>query len=272
LAVTRLTDADPMVRLGALDMLQSVPQGQLWPLVSPLLSDASRGVRIRAAALLAAVPSESQPAADRERFERAAAEFIAAQRLNADRPESRTALADFFARRRRAAEAETEYRAALRISPHYTPAAINLGDLYRQLGRDSEGEGVLRAAIAITPLDAGLHYALGLTLTRMKQPQPALEEFRRATELEPDRARYAYVYAVALHSAGQADSAIAVLKHVLVHRPNDRDTLLALVNFSREAGDVVGSRGYAEQLARLAPDDQAIAALVQELQKQTGMR
>ena len=34
----------------------------------------------------------SQPAADRERFERAASEFIAAQRLNADRPEARSAL------------------------------------------------------------------------------------------------------------------------------------------------------------------------------------
>jgi len=54
------------------------PGNQLWPLVSPLLSDSNRGVRIRAASLLAVVPTSSQPAGDRERFERAAAEFIAA--------------------------------------------------------------------------------------------------------------------------------------------------------------------------------------------------
>ena len=88
-----------MVRLGALDMLESVPAAQIWPLASPLLSDPSRGVRIRAASLLAAVPTANQPPADRERFERAAAEFIAAQRLNADRPESRSALGSFFAKR-----------------------------------------------------------------------------------------------------------------------------------------------------------------------------
>jgi Flp pilus assembly protein TadD len=103
----------------------------------------------------AAVPSASQPPADRERFERAAAEFIAAQRLNADRPEARSALATFYARRGLASDAETEYKAALRLSPRYTLAAINLADLYRQLGRDGEGESVLRAAIAASSQDAG---------------------------------------------------------------------------------------------------------------------
>src|SRR5262249_13393141 len=84
LARAGLSDPDPMVRIGALDMLANVSAAQLWPLVSPLLSDSNRGVRIRAAALLAAVPTASQPAADPQRVERATAEFIAAQRLNAD--------------------------------------------------------------------------------------------------------------------------------------------------------------------------------------------
>src|SRR5256886_13104034 len=147
LARSALADPDPMVRIGALDMLANVSASQIWPLVSPLLSDSNRGVRIRAAALLAAVPTASQPSADRESFERAAAEFIAAQRLNADRPQARSALGNFYARRGLSADAETEYKAALRLSPQYAPAAINLADLYRQLGRDQEGESVLRAAI-----------------------------------------------------------------------------------------------------------------------------
>ena len=132
LAREGLSDPDPMVRIGALDMLESVPPAQIWPLASPLLSDPSRGVRIRAASLLAAVPTANQPAADRERFERAAAEFIDAQRFNADRPESRSALGSFFAKRGRPVEAETEYKAALRLSPQYAPAAANLADLYRR--------------------------------------------------------------------------------------------------------------------------------------------
>jgi predicted Zn-dependent protease len=78
-----------------------------------------------------------------------------------DRPEARSALANFYARRNLSADAKIEYKAALRLSPQFTPAAINLADLYRQLGRETDGEAVLRTAIAESPNDAGLHYALG---------------------------------------------------------------------------------------------------------------
>jgi predicted CXXCH cytochrome family protein len=267
LARAALADPDPMVRLGALDLAEGVPAAQLWPLVSPLLADPIRGVRIRAAALLAVVPSASQPAADRQWFERAAAEFIAAQRLNADRPQSRATLGNFFARRGLHAEAEAEYQAALRLSPHYAPAAINLADLYRQLGRDGDGEGALRAAIVTSPRDAGLHHALGLTLTRLKRSDDALGALRRAAELEPERSRYAYVYAVALNSAGRGGEAMSVLKDSLARHPDDRDTLLALTTFSRDAGEPGAALAYAERLTRIAPNDRDLAALVADLRR-----
>jgi predicted CXXCH cytochrome family protein len=267
LARSALADPDPMVRIGALDMLANVPAAQLWPLVSPLLTDSNRGVRMRAAALLAPVPTASQPPADRERFERAAAEFVAAQRLNADRPEARSTLGNFLARRGLLSDAETEYKAAVRLSSAYAPAAINLADLYRQLSRDGEGEKVLRAAIAASPRDAGLHHALGLALTRLKRREESLGELRHAAELDPERARYAYVYAVGLHSAGHVEDAMAVLKESLARHPGDRDTLLALVGYSRDAGDITAALDYAEQLARAAPGEPGLAALIENLRR-----
>jgi predicted CXXCH cytochrome family protein len=266
-ARTALTDPDPMVRIGALDMLENVPADRVWSFVSPLLSDPVRGVRIRAASLLAGVPSASQPPTDRARFDQAAAEFIAAQRANAERPEARTALGDFLAQRGRSQEAEAEYQAALRLSPQYGTAAINLADLYRQRGRDRYGEAVLRAALASSPRDAALHHALGLALTRLKQPQGALDELRRATKLEPNQARYAYVYAVALYSDGRHEQAMAVLKEALRNHSNDRDILQALVSFSREAGNTQAALDYAERLSTVSPPHQGLAALIQELRR-----
>ena len=268
LARAALNDTDPMVRIGAIDMLARLPPSQLWPLVSPLLSDSSRGVRLKAVDLLAAVPTASQPQADRGPFDDAALEFIAAQRLNADRPEGRSALGSFFARRGQAKEAETEYQAALRLSPQFAPAAVNLADLYRQLHRDEDGDAVLRAAIAASPADAGLHYALGLTLTRLKQSGGALAEFRRATELQPEQSRYTYVLAVALHSAGQVDEAVALLKQNVARHPNDSDSLLALVTFNRNAGNFVDALYYAEQLAAMRPGDRDLANFIAELRRQ----
>ena len=265
LARKSLADVDPVVRIAALEMLDGLPGDRIWPLVSPLLSDPSRGVRIRAASVLAVVPVANQPAPDREAFERAAAEFIAAQRFNADRPEARSMLGNFYALRGLTADAENEYKAGLRLSPQYAPAAINLADLYRQLGRDGDAESVLRTAIASSRQDAGLHHALGLTLTRQKRPDDALAEFRTATEIEPDRSRYAYVYAVALHSSRRIDESMKVLKESLARHPDDRETMLALVTFSRDAGDIGAALEYAERLSRLTPNDRDLTRLTDDL-------
>ncbi len=64
-----LTDPDPMVRIGALDMLQGVPPPSSGPWFRRSSSDRSRGVRIRAVSLLADVPTEGLTMADREQFE-----------------------------------------------------------------------------------------------------------------------------------------------------------------------------------------------------------
>ena len=262
-----LSDPDPLVRLGALDGLEGVPADQLWTAASAQLADPVLGVRIRAAELLASVPPSKQPAADRDKFAQAAAEFVAAQRLNADRPDARTALGNFFARRANAAEAEIEYRAALRLGPSFAPAAINLSDLYRQLGRDGDGERFLRESLSRSPQDASLHHALGLTLVRQKRAEAALHELRQAAVLDPGQARYAYVYAVGLNSIGRRDDAIVVLQEGLRAHPNNLAMLSAAMNFSREKGDNAAALEYAERLARLLPDDSRLGDLIRELKR-----
>ena len=272
LARKGLSDPEPLVRIAALDMLDAVPAGEAWPLVSPLLSDPVLGVRIRAASLLATMPTAGLSASDRERLDGAVSEFIAAQRLNADRPEARAMLGHFYARRGQAAEAETEYRAALGLSPSFAPASANLADLYRQLGREAEAESVLRQGIARSPEDAGLHHALGLALVRLKRGEDALAELGRAAELEPARARYAYVYAVALDSNGKRGQAIEVLKQSLARHPGDRDTLAALIGFNRDAGDSAAALGYAEQLAEAEPANAELKTLIEVLRRQVEKR
>ena len=272
LARSALSDPDPVVRIAGLDVLEAVPAGEAWPLVSPLLSDPVRGVRIRAASVLATMPTGGLSASDRERLDRAVNELIAAQRLNADRPEARSMLGHFYARRGQTAEAETEYRAALELSPAFAPASANLADLYRQLRREAEAENVLRKGIELSPQDAGLHHALGLALVRAKRGEDALAELARAAELEPARARYAYVYAVALDANGRRGEAIEVLKESLTRHPGDRDALLALLGFYRGAGDIAAALHYAEQLAQAEPGNAELKRLIETLRRQVEKR
>ncbi len=264
-----LRDPDPLVRIAALDHLDTAPPAQILPLVAPLLDDPVRGVRLKAAFLLGGAPAENLSATDRNRLDSDKNEFVAAQVLNADRPEARALLGRYYARAGDGAKAESEYRAALRLSAHFTPAAVNLADLYRQQGRDDDGVAVLRQAIETSPDDGGLHHALGLALVRLKEPDEAVAELGRAAVLEPGRARYAYVYAVGLESIGKRGEAIAVLEKSLKRHPRDRQTLLALVNFSRANGDPAAALRYAEMLAASEPDNQDLNKLIESLKGET---
>ena len=75
--------------------------------------------------------------------------------------------------------------------------------------------------------------------------------------------------AVALHSASQVEEALTVLKENLARHPNDRDTLVALIGFNRDAGNFANALHYAELLAVITPDDRNLINLIQELQSRS---
>ena len=189
-------------------------------------------------------------------FARATGEYIAAQELNADRPEARLSLGALLLRQRKFDRAEAELKSALALDPSFSPAAVNLADLYRALGREAEGDALLRKALQRNPDDAVLFHAVGLSMVRQKQNEKALGFFAAARRIEPTNARYAYVYAVALNDAGQTNAAIQTLTSVIKAHPYDRDSLAALVSFYNRVGEPGKASIYAQRLAQLEPGSQ----------------
>jgi predicted CXXCH cytochrome family protein len=261
-----LQDKDPLVRRAAAGALESVEPAQRGERLAPLLDDPVRAVRMEAARLLAGAPRERLTEVQRGALDRAYAEYVAAERFNADRPESHLNLALVFAAQRRVAEAEAEMRTALEVDPRFVPAAVNLADLYRATGRDPDGERVLRDLLARDPRSAPAHHALGLLLVRQKRQADALRELETAARLAPDSSRYAYVYAVGLDGAGRRAQAIEVLERSLGRHPYDRDTLAALVAFTRETGGPRRALEYARRLALLEPGSAEAQQLVERLE------
>ena len=260
-----LRDDSPIVRVAALDALEPAGPQDRWRLASPLLDDDVRGVRIRAARLLAAVPS--RPPAP-EALDRAMDEYVASELTNAERPEAHVNLGNFYGERALFAEAEAAYRQALRLDPAHVPAFVNLADLYRIQGRDEEGETLLRRALEISPDLAAVHHALGLLLVRQGRTPEAVDALRRAAELAPENARFGYVYAIALDSVGERGRALWELERAHARHPNDRDILMALVGFHRDAGNLDVAIQYADKLIALSPDDPVLKRLIQELRSQ----
>jgi predicted CXXCH cytochrome family protein len=260
-----LYHADPMMRAAAVDASQAFEPALRMDLLFPLLNDPVRAVRIRAARVLANGPRDRLKPEQQKLLARGMTEYVASQAANAERPEARANVAGLYAELGMFGRAEGMYLSAIEKHPHFAPAYVNLADLYRMQQRDEEGERILRQALQRLPDDGGLHHALGLALVRKQQLSEAVESLARAAKLAPDNVRYGYVYGVSLNSVGRTTEALTVLEDTRQRHPADRDLLLALLMFSRAAGKTAAALAYAEQLARLYPDDQQVRALLQAL-------
>jgi len=247
-------DPNPLVRLGALQGLESAPPVERAVAAVGALTDSRRAVRLEAVRVLAEV-SRDLPPEQSAAYERAAAEYVAALRLDADRAEARAQLGAFLSQRGDADGARAELRAGLAIEPAFAPAYVNLADIERATGRESEALRVLEQGIAAVPASSPLHHARGLALVRDQRLDEALTELARAVELDSSEARFAYVYAIALNSAGRAREAIALLERTHDAHPRDRAVLEALASIHQEAGDAQAATRYAAKLEELIRAD-----------------
>lgn len=260
-----LKDANPEVRIAALALIEPAdPENRLQAAV-PLLRDPVRGVRIEAARVLAGIPEERMPVAVRDIYRRVLDEFIASRLQEADWPAASVSLGDLYLRLGRFEEAIAAYRQALKRDSRFVQAWVNLADAWRGAGRDQEAESVLREGLAVMPKSPELLHSLGLTQVRLGNKEAALRSLAQATRLAPERARYAYVWAVGLNSAGRTSEAIAVLRDALRRHPYDVEMLGALVLIERRAGDVRTALSHARKLAEIVPSDPRVQALVEEL-------
>jgi predicted CXXCH cytochrome family protein len=138
---TAIADPDPLVRSAAARALPVSPPRAIVQTAAPLLSDPVRVVRIEAARALAGTDLLALTPEQQSAFLKATVELVAAEMVDADRPEAHLNLGLLDLRRRELPEAEGEYRTALRLDPNFVPALVNFADLDRERGNDEEGGG-----------------------------------------------------------------------------------------------------------------------------------
>ncbi len=248
---------DPLLRLGALRSLLTLPPAQRAQLVMSRLTDSVRTVRIDAAEMH---PGKSwvSDVSQQSVLDRAEGEFVAAQRYNADRADARARLGTFMALHGDVDGAASQLLGAIRSDPFFIPAYANLADVYRAEGpsHDADAEAILRRGLSLGPRNAALHYALGLTLVRLGQKGAAVAELERATTLAPTNTRFLYTYAVALYSTGKIAASLEALKKVLAIDENNRDALAALVSYLTTQGHPDLAKPYSDRLRMLQLQDQ----------------
>lgn len=218
-----LQDSDPLLRRAGLEALEQLAPEQRWAVARELLNDPIRSLRALAASALAGAAEQHFTPNDQKAFELAAGEYLAALQWNADDPAAQVNLGNFYAARNQSVLAERAYRAALTLDPKWLPAYINWADYLRVNKRDDEGGAILQQGLRHVPDSAALHHSLGLLAMRQQNIEKALDSLRLAVQLQPEDARFSYVYAAVLANVGRLDEARAVLQTALSITPNDAE-------------------------------------------------
>ena len=260
----QLKDKDPSVRIAGLGLIESIDPINRVLMASPLLIDSVRGVRIEAARILTDLPDDQITSNHIESRRSAMKEYLNYLDLNADWPVENVNLGNLYSRQHNFELAIAAFERALKLDPRFVRAYVNLADVYRQLHRDNEGEQQLRNGLSISPMSADLHHALGLLLVRRGDKNSALKELAEAANLSPENIRYAYIYAIGLHSTGKLSEALAVLKPI-AEKTNDIDILSALISMNREVDNNKAALVYAIKLAEILPNNMEIKQLIREL-------
>jgi len=262
-------DADPAVRTAAVHGLERVPPAERVALVAPLLGDPRRAVRIEAARVLSAAPPDRFDAAQRQAYEKALTEFIAAQDVSLDMPGAHLNLAVVDEHQGRHALAEEQYRTALRLDPDFTPARLNLARLLNALGRNADAERVLEDGVARVPDQGELQYALGLLLAEEERLPEAAAALGRAASLMPERARVRYNQALALQRLGHRGEAEMAFMKAQALDPQDPSIAYALTVLYVQENDWSRAAAAAEKLAAMSPGDPQAQALIDRVRKRS---
>jgi len=264
-AQVALQDDNPLVRRGAVAALRNMPGEVRWQLLSPHVQDPSLAVRHQLAEVLADLQPRL-PETAQQVLSPLLAEYRASLAVMADSPATQLLLADLEIKLGNPIAAEKALQKALRIESHFVPALLNSADFYRSKGEPEKVGSLLQQALKLAPESAAVSHSYGLHLVRQKQYREALSYLAQAVDQADAIPRFAYVYAVALHSQGQTEQAIRVLVKAVQRWPGQYNLLLTLVTYLDRSGQSLLLADYLEELQMLAPD----APVVQNLMRKYG--
>lgn len=173
----------------------------------------------------------------------------------AGRDDARTSFArgvSLHARGQHAA-ALTQLQAALHESSELFPAAVYMGACYAALGKDMDAIGAWQTSLVGEAGGSAVVYALlGDALTRVKEPQQAVEILGEGLAAFPDDPGLRRQLALAHAAAGRREEALPLLTAWVERHPDDNEALMTTlaVLFDGFAREAAGSADGAER-ARL---------------------
>jgi len=250
-----LMDEEALIRRTALDSL-NVPDSQSrQKLISPMLYDPVKAVRIEAARLLAEDPSLQLGPTLRKVYEETLDEFRASMEYSADFAFARYNLANLYVSLGQPDKAIRSFRAAIKIDDLFYPAKVNLAMLYDQRGEKKQAEGLLREVLQADPDMHEVAYSLGLLLAEAKRYEEAAVYLEKAARGMPQRARIHYNLGLLLQLLGRDSEGEQELLAALRIEPDNIDFLYAVADHYLKRGRLGEAKRMAERMIEKHPSN-----------------
>ncbi|MDO6652985.1 multiheme c-type cytochrome [Colwellia sp. 1_MG-2023] len=209
-----LTHQEDLLRLSAVKASALLNPKERIKYVSPLLSDKRKSIRIEAARNLVSIQLTQQ---DLSVFTQAFNELVTANEVSSWRGEGRVNQGLLAMEINDVVLAEKRFKEAIKIEPYFDAGYINLAGLYRSQQRQILVQSVLSQGLKKVPQSGELHYEFGLYLVRKKELKKAVTYFKKAVDLTPTNARYAYTWILSIDGLGETKQALNELKLLIVN-------------------------------------------------------
>jgi tetratricopeptide (TPR) repeat protein len=209
-----LTHKEPLFRLSAATVATQLPSADKIKVISPLLNDRYKAIRIAAASSLVTSDIAKE---DQSLFDKAFKALMHANEVNSWRGEGTANQGLLAIEMHDFTQAEKSFKKAINVEPYFEPGYINLADIYRTQQKPFLVASVLSKGIKNNPKSAALHYSYGLHFVRQKKLDKGLIHFEKAMKLMPNNPQYAYTYVLGLDGAGQSKQALTRLKALVIN-------------------------------------------------------
>ncbi len=251
-----LTDEEALIRRTALGSMHVHDPQSRQRLITPLLYDPVKAVRIEAARLLAEGPSLTLRPDVEKVYKATLEEYKAAMEYSADFAFGRYNLANLYVSLGQPEKAIRSFRAAIHIDDLFFPAKVNLAMVYDQRGEKKKAETLFREVLAADPDLHEVAYSLGLLLAEEKRYKEAAVYLRQAARGLPRRARIHYNLGLLLQALHRDREAEAELLEALRIEPDNLDFLYAAADYYLKRGRLGEAKRMAERMVEKYPSNQ----------------
>jgi tetratricopeptide (TPR) repeat protein len=244
---------EALIRRTAVDHLNASDHQQQVELLTSMLYDPVKAVRIEAARRMTEIADPPLNSSQRKVFQAVLDEYQKSMAYSADFAFGRYNLGNLYAALKQPEKAEKSYRAAIKIDNLFYPAKVNLAMLYNQLNKKDQAEHLLRDVVTTHPEMYEIHYSLGLLLAEKKQYEESAGHLIIASQGMPNRARIHYNLGLLLQFLKRDADAEAALIKALELDSENIDYLYALADFYLKKGRIQKAKDIAEQIVAKHP-------------------